>query len=230
MAQVLCPSCGAPVARRLAAMPYAVCSYCHSIMVFGGAGEAGTVGAAAHLPADMSPIQLGTGGVADGARFMAVGRVRWGWADGAWNEWLLALADGSYLWLGEAMGQFQLLEEREDVAHHPDLAAFAQGAAIARGAELQVDGRRFVAIDIKQVACLGGEGDLPFPCPANWTMTSIDYREPKGGALSVQRDARGVSVYAGTYVDLADLSPTHLRRLDGWALPAALASRGGQLL
>jgi hypothetical protein len=52
---------------------------------------------AASLPFDVSPHQLGTGQVVDGARFTVVGRVRWGWADGAWNEWLLQSPDHNTL-------------------------------------------------------------------------------------------------------------------------------------
>ena len=221
MAQLLCPSCGAPVPRRGGGLPYAVCAYCHSCIRWQADG-AEALGQSAALPFDVSPIQLGTGGVADGTRFQVVGRVRWGWADGAWNEWLLGLSDGSHLWLGEAQGQFQLLEEREDVLHHPDLAGFAAGGPIHPGFELIVDGTRFTAVDVKEVRCLGGEGDLPFATPENWTMTSVDFREPRGGALSVQRDA-GLSAYVGSYIELADLSPTHLRRIAGWAMPEGWA-------
>jgi hypothetical protein len=111
MANNACPQCGAPVPMRSGGMPYAVCSYCQTVIARDGMRD---IGKAAVLPYDISPIQLGTG-VVDGARFTVVGRVRWGWADGAWNEWLLQLSDGTTRWLGEAMGQFQILTEREDV-------------------------------------------------------------------------------------------------------------------
>jgi len=91
----LCPQCGAPVPVRGGGLPYAVCAYCQTVIARDGMAEIGT---AASLPEDVSPIQLGTGGVVDGARFSVVGRVRWGWADGAWNEWLLQTSDGQALW------------------------------------------------------------------------------------------------------------------------------------
>ena len=53
-------------------------------------------------------------------------------------------------------------------------------------------------------------------------MTSVDFRNPDGMALSVQRDAQGLSVYSGRYVDLADLKPTRLRAIEGWTVPEAL--------
>jgi hypothetical protein len=206
----LCPQCGAPVPMRGAGMPYAVCGSCQSVIARDGMAKVGT---AASLPEDVSPIQLGTGGVWDGARFTVVGRVRWGWADGAWNEWLLQLTDGTTRWLGEAMGQFQLLAEREDVA--------ASLGVVALGDVVRVDGVDFIASDVKAVVCLGGEGDLPFPTPKDWSVESVDFRSPTGAALSVQRDGLRVSAYVGRYVELAQLRPSRLRVMDGWAVPEA---------
>jgi hypothetical protein len=197
-------------------LPYAVCAYCQTVIARDGMAE---VGKAATLPEDVSPLQLGVGGALDGVRFSIVGRVRWGWADGSWNEWLMQLSDGTTRWLGEAMGQFQVLTERGDVAGQ-------LSGAIRLGDVLEVDGHRLVASDVKEVTCLGGEGDLPFPTPADWTMTSVDFRSPDGAALSVQRDAAGVSAYVGRYVELAELSPSRLRQLEGWALPEMLRDSG----
>jgi hypothetical protein len=195
---------------RGAGMPYAVCGSCQSVIARDGMAKVGT---AASLPEDVSPIQLGTGGVWDGARFTVVGRVRWGWADGAWNEWLLQVSDGTTRWLGEAMGQFQLLAEREDVA--------ASLGVVALGDVVRVDGVDFIASDVKAVVCLGGEGDLPFPTPKDWSVESVDFRSPTGAALSVQRDGLRVSAYVGRYVELAQLRPSRLRVMDGWAVPEA---------
>ncbi len=221
MADLNCPQCGAPVPMRGAGLPYAVCAHCQTVIARPSDNDHGmaAIGTAATLPFDVSPIQLGTGGAVDGTRFTVVGRVRWGWADGAWNEWLLALSDGTTRWLGEAMGQFQVLTERADVAGHPLIDGFAHGQPITPGATIDVDGHVMMASDVKDVTCLGGEGDLPFPTPADWAMTSVDFRSPDGAALSVQRDPQGTSAYVGRYVELAELRPSRLRRIEGWAMP-----------
>lgn len=202
-------------------MPYAVCAYCQSVVQ--REGDAGReIGKAAVLPFDVSPIQLGTTGRAMGQTFEVVGRVRWGWSDGSWNEWLLRLANGTHMWLGEAMGLFQLLAERDEVLRDPLLAGFSRGQPVPLGSRIQVGARLYAAADIKEAECLGGEGDLPFPTPKSWTMTSIDFRSEDGGSLSVQRDANMISAYEGAYIALPDLSPRNLRRIEGWAMPDAL--------
>ena len=216
-----CPSCGAEVPLRLAAMPYAVCAYCQSVVLREGDGLK-EIGKAAVLPFDVSPIQLGTSGEADGTMFHVVGRVRWGWSDGSWNEWLLDCSDGQHRWLGEAMGQFQLLSERPGAMDDALLRGFAAGNAIAPGDQAVVGEVGYAAADIKQAQCLGGEGDLPFPTPADWAMVSVDFKSKAGGSLSVQRDAQGTSAYEGRYVELAGLKPKNLRAIEGWALPDML--------
>ncbi|MBU6266950.1 MAG: DUF4178 domain-containing protein [Sphingomonadales bacterium] len=221
VAELACPSCGAPVPLRSAAMPYAVCSYCQTVIVRQDDGLR-DIGKSAVLPFDVSPIQLGTTGNADGQPFEVVGRVRWGWSDGSWNEWLLALRDGSYRWLGEAMGQFQLLREDESVYADPLLKAFDSGQPIMLGETLRAGGTTFAAADIKQAKCLGGEGDLPFPTPAGMEMASVDFRSESGESLSVQRDPQGMSAYLGRYVSLEDLTARNLRVIDGWTVPETL--------
>ena len=222
MTNVACPSCGAPVAVRGAALPYVVCGHCQSLIRRHGDGL-DRIGEVAVLPFDVSPIQLGTHGHWDGQRFDIVGRVRWGWADGAWNEWLMLLADQGQRWLGEAMGRFMVTAERPDLLGLPDIASFAAGGDIARGTRIAIAGLEFVAADVKTARCLGCEGDLPRPTPAGASLTSIDFHSPTGALLSVQRDADGTTVWAGHGTDLAGLTPRNLRPLDGWPLPAELA-------
>jgi hypothetical protein len=222
MSDLLCPQCGAPVPLRSAAMPYAVCGHCQSVIR--REGDAATrIGEAASLPFDVSPIELGTRGTApDGAPFTVAGRVRWGWDDGSWNEWLLALPNGGHAWLGEAMGQFQYLTEQSELLELMVLREFAAGQPLPLGTVIELDGRSFTAADVKCATCLGSEGDLPFATPIGLAIDSVDFREPLGAALSVQRDPDGVSAYAGAYIDLAALKPKGLRQIEGWTLPEAL--------
>lgn len=221
MPSLNCPSCGAEVAVQSPALPYVVCAYCQTVIARGGE-EVRAMGKAAVLPFDVSPLQIGTTGVIDGQAFSVVGRVRWGWSDGSWNEWLLDCADGTPRWLGEAMGQFMLTVERADLEAEPWAKAFAEGAAPGRTSMIELDGEVFAPSDLKVVNCIGSEGSLPFPAEANWSVTSLDMNSPSGKAISLQRDARGMQVWAGRYVALAELRPANLRKIDGWPMPNLL--------
>lgn len=217
-----CPSCGAALPVRSAALPYCTCGYCRSLLLRDGL-EVQDVGKVAVLPPDVSPIQLGTSLRVEGLSLTVVGRVRWGWADGSWNEWLLDGGDGTERWLGEAMGAFMLTAARPDLLEQPMIQGFAASGAVAVGTRLVVEGVGLLAIDCKEAQCLGSEGDLPFPTLPGRTMTSIDFRGPNREAVSLQRDERGPSVWLGYYSDLAALAPANLRAIDGWSIPRELA-------
>ncbi|EJU09241.1 transmembrane protein [Sphingomonas sp. LH128] len=216
-----CPSCGAALPVRSAALPYSTCAYCRSLLLRDGV-EVQDIGKVAVLSPDVSPIQLGTSLRVEGLVLTVVGRVRWGWADGSWNEWLLDGGDGTERWLGEAMGAFMLTAARADLLEQPMIQDFAAGGEIVVGARLMVEGVTLLAIDGKEAECLGSEGDLPFPTLPGRTMTSIDFRGPNREAVSLQRDAREASVWLGYYSDLASLAPSNLRAIDGWTIPREL--------
>lgn len=221
MSELSCPSCGAPVPVRSPALPYVTCPYCQTLIR--REGEAlSAIGKSAVLPFDVSPIQLGTAGSFGPVRFSVAGRVRWGWADGSWNEWLLDCSDGQPRWLGEAMGSFMLTEEHPELLERAELHGFAEGAALARGTRLTLGDEEFEASDIKTAQCLGSEGELPRPTPAASELVSIDLRGSRGGVISLQRDGAGPSAWLGTALDLAALRPTGLRQLDGWTIPVGL--------
>ncbi len=217
-----CPTCGAGVPARGDGLPYATCAYCRTLLMRHGL-TLEAVGTVAQLPVDVSPIQIGTRFSVDGAESTSVGRVRWGWSGGSWNEWLLIAADGSRHWLGEAMGMYMLTAEYPDALDIPAIRNFAQGNPMAVDASVKAGGQWFHVADIKEAACLGSEGDLPFPTLPGWTITSVDFRNDAGAALSVQRGRDGTSAWLGVWSDLAGLAPKGLRMLEGWAIPGGMA-------
>lgn len=222
MQGVACPSCGAEAVFRSPALPCVVCAYCQSMVMRTDTGVQ-DVGKAAVLPYDISPIQLGTSGIADGVAFEVIGRVRWGWVDGSWNEWLLMGIDGEYRWLGEAMGQFMLLEEQDvSAVQDPVLQSLIAGGDVGIGTIARIDSVTYFVADIKDATCLGCEGELPFRAPKDWTVYSVDFRSDTGDCASFQRDQGEPSFYDGRYVELADLRPKNLRVIDGWTMPAVL--------
>ena len=214
-----CPSCGAPVPVRSAALPYVTCAYCQTLIRRDGDGLS-AIGKSAVLPFDVSPLQLGTTGAYGTIRFTVVGRVRWGWADGAWNEWLCDCSDGTPRWLGEAMGVFMLTEEHPELLDRPELKIIRSGIEPPRGTRLTLNDEEFEAVDVKTARCLGSEGDLPRPTPAGAELLNIDFTGTRGGAISLQRDADGPSAWLGVWLNLAELNPANLRALDGWTIPA----------
>ena len=176
MLSVSCPNCGAEIGFRSAALPSRVCDYCQTILVRRGAGVE-AVGKAASLPFDVSPVRIGLRGTFDGEGFEVIGRVRWGWTDGSWNEWLLLFDGGYHAWLGEAMGQYMMLRERPlgDIRAEA-VNAIAAGESVPIGSTAEVDGETLIVSDAREATCIAAEGELPFAAPAGSTIFSVDLR------------------------------------------------------
>ena len=223
MLKLPCPNCGAEVTFRSAALPSRICDYCRTILVRRGSGVE-AVGQAAALPFDVSPVQIGMRGSFDSRGFEVIGRVRWGWTDGSWNEWLLLFDDGSNAWLGEAMGQFMLLSERPlgDISAEA-VNRIATGEAVPIGSEAEVDGETLIVSDARDATCIAAEGELPFPAPTGLTIFSVDFRSESGRCASLQREGDLPSFYDGRYVTLDELAPRGLRAMEGWPMPAYAA-------
>ena len=214
-----CPNCGGPLRFRSADLAVKVCDYCRSTIV--RRGEAlENVGKAAELPDDVSPLQLDVRGHDGQLPFEVVGRVRWAYADGAWNEWCALFADGSYGWLSEASGRWMLLREAPtSVFGGEAVARLASNQRVDPGMTAVIAELDYIATDVQQVECIGAEGELPYPTPVGTTAVSVDLQRGAGRAASLQPDGGQVSAYAGRDVTLAEVGATGLRQFDGWPVP-----------
>ncbi|TPG47196.1 DUF4178 domain-containing protein [Sphingomonas glacialis] len=214
-----CPNCGAAVRFRSADLPVRVCDYCRSSLVRSGE-VLQAMGKIAEVPADVSPLQIGTRGMWTETPFELIGRVRWRWADGGWNEWLMLFADGSTGWLGEAMGRYMALRALDHAAGRTGVVrALRDDSPIALGMDATIDRVRYIVTDIKQATCVASEGELPFSAPAGLAMKSLDLQASDGRCASVQKDRGQVSVYVGAFVDLAGLRATNMRAFEDWPMP-----------
>jgi hypothetical protein len=214
-----CPNCGAPLSFRSANLAVKVCDSCRSAVVRTGE-TLEAVGRVAEVPEDVSPLQLGVRGRDGALGFELVGRVRWRWSDGAWNEWCVVFQDGSYGWLGEASGRFMLLREVPvSVFGGEAVARLAAGQQVVPGMTATLAELEYEVNDVQPVECIGSEGEMPFPTPIGTTAVSVDLQRPDGRAASLQTDGGEVSGYAGRYVTLAEIAATGLRDFEGWPKP-----------
>ena len=79
-----CPNCGAPVEFRWSGAVQTVCPHCRSVLVRRDL-DLSKVGEVAELPADPSPIQIGTTGRFEDDAFTVTGRIVYEYDAGTWN-------------------------------------------------------------------------------------------------------------------------------------------------
>lgn len=221
MADPTCPACGAALPFRSAVSTYAVCRSCGSTVVRSGE-MLEAMGRMAVLPGDLSPVQLGSTLDWDRQRFTVLGRTRVGWADGAWNEWFVSAGE-RFGWLAEAQGAFALAFEQQVP---PELA----GPLPVLGATVSIDGARFTVADLKQAACIGSEGELPFAAPQGRTARYLDMVGADGHFAGLEESAEGRRLYLGRYAPFDAFRFAQLRTLDGWRAPGAAVDHRGDPL
>lgn len=207
-----CPGCGAPVEFRWRAAVQTTCPYCRSVLVRQDV-DLQRVGVVADLPADSSPIQLGTEGRWRGVAFTVVGRIIYEYERGAWSEWHLVMADGGSAWLSDAQLDYAI--SRLETADEPLPPSFG----LVPGMKIGAGGRTLAISTITQARYRGVEGELPFEY---WDKTGIrfaDLAAPDGAFGTIDYSEEPPLLFLGEWVRFADLGLTNVREFAGWPLP-----------
>ena len=209
---MFCPSCGAEIEadRRFAKL--VVCRFCESAVLL-DERAARVAGKMSLLAAPTGPLFVGGTGELLGRRFEVLGRVRYGYERGLWDEWYLAFEDGSTAWISEDESNFSL--ESHDAAE----TAPIEYADAYPGRNLQL-GETTFHLDEKGIAiCEGGEGQLPFRIVRGERVPFLDLSMGDTFA-TVEYDIEdaGVRVFRGRRLNIADV------QMDATAAEAGAAS------
>jgi len=200
-----CPSCGSGINFRSEFTTYAVCGACDTMVVRKNI-DLEAMGKVAALQPDGSPLQLESTGTFEGKAFQVIGRIQLSYGSGFWNEWYLSYSDGSYGWLGEAMGQYFLSRALDSVPG--DLRT---PAALSPGKVLEYEGKHWVVLDLKEVSVSSFEGELPSIISSPEPFWTVDLRAADGEGLSVDTSDGVPSGYRGRWVPFAELSLAGLK-------------------
>lgn len=216
-----CPSCGAEITFRSSIAVYAVCAYCRSLVLRKDAALS-DLGKVALPPADMSPFQIGTGGEVDGSAFTLVGRAKYRWQDGTWNEWYCQFADQRTGWLAEAQGSLMLSFAPAPGTENADRITATHVRALKRGDDIKLGDATFVVNDIKHCHCLSVEGEIPFKLDSEQEIVSVDLVGPRQAFLNLTATGSSREIYLGCYVDFLKMRFTNLRNLAGWDISTSV--------
>lgn len=205
-----CPQCGAPVEFRWSSAVQTTCPYCRSILVRREV-DLRKVGVVGDLPLDVSPIQLGAEGRWGSDGFVVVGRIIYDYDRGSWNEWHLAMSDGSSAWLSDAQLTYALTRLVQG-----DTGATAAERARKRGDRLRLGDRQYTVMTVTKARYRGVEGELPFEYWDKSECVFIDAMSPEGGFLTVDRSESPPLVFAGEIVEYDRLGLEAVRLFEGW--------------
>lgn len=210
MKKFTCPSCGAPVESRSAVSISLVCPYCQSLLVRQDLGLE-YAGEKAVLIEDQSPFQVGTSGKVGGLTFTLLGRARYKWAQGFWDEWFAWTDDGQTCWLADAQGFLSFYRELQKV-DGPDFKPESWKA----GDTVKIGGKTWGVKDIKDVTLESATGELPLMAKQSRKSLSIDLTGDGDETATVEKSPDGYRVYTGKFYDFNDLHLQNLKEISGW--------------
>lgn len=212
-----CPSCGAEIDADKRVALLTVCPYCRAAIVV-DEKAAEVAGKMAVLAQSSGPLYTGGTGNLGGKNFTVVGRVRYGYEKGYWDEWYLEFEHGKFGWIGEDEGNFT-------ISHMSDRNVPSSLYAKAEpGSHLEF-GDRSWHVDEKDVAeCEGGEGQLPFKVVTGEKYPFIDMSSGKDQFATIEFDLgeQHARVYRGKRLSAAAIKMDMEKPSEAWGQPVGL--------
>jgi hypothetical protein len=205
-----CPNCGAPVTFRWSSAVQTTCEFCHSILVRTDV-DLKKVGEVADLPADASPIQIGTEGAYQNKSFVVIGRIIYEYAQGGWNEWHVVYNDGASGWLSDAQLEYDLSWQKSLPSQVPP------ANEIARGGKFQWSGTVYEVTSLTRAHYKGVQGELPFEYWDKSDLLFADLRTTGGNFGTIDYSENPPLLFLGRAVEFDDLHFKNLREFEGWS-------------
>ena len=150
-----CPSCGGPLPIEHRFVRMVACHYCGttSEVTDHGLDPTGKTAKLVDLP---TRFRVGQSGKLRGRPFRVLGRVRYGYDEGVWDEWYLAFEDGDAGWLEEEEGEYTLSRAERLRTPAPPFEE------VRVGTRFDVNGYPFFVTERCRARVAGAEGQLFF--------------------------------------------------------------------
>jgi len=183
-----CSSCGAALEIKNRFSKILVCEYCgtHHKIQDGGIS---IIGKFAKLADFESLLKPGSKGTILGSPFTAMGRIRYNYGSGFFDEWFIDL-DGDKAWLTDDEGVFTLYYDLLEAVDIPDIDEVKAGQNI-------MVGEKKVMIKEKGKAVVeGAEGELYFYVEPGSEITYLD-AVSDGKKISIEFTDAEVEIFSG---------------------------------
>ncbi len=201
-----CPSCGAGIQVNYRFAKMVVCDYCGQTNYLNPDETLEGKG-----PKQLPLVDYGSKlsktayGKIEGREFRVLGRMRYEYPEGFWDEWLLKMADDPETphWLQEDEGEFSLLRFEKDQKVTQSYEQFKVGETYEVG-----DGLEVFITEANSAKVTGSEGQIPFYIEPNEQVYFVDGIK-KGFRLSMEFiPGDETELYMGQPVSIHDIEIT----------------------
>jgi hypothetical protein len=171
----------------------ATCPYCETVSAVHREG-ADPMGKSATLIDFMAALKIGDIGTVKGRRFQVMGRVRYEYADGYWDEWYLVHPDGTESWLEEDEGELTLVGEV------PVIGTVTAPESVRAGESVQVNGKSVYVVERGRARVAGLEGQVPNTVRLGQELGYIDGTS-NGQSYMVEFLGEKIHCFVGEQID-----------------------------
>jgi hypothetical protein len=196
--QITCPSCSAPLQLESAFTTFLICSYCGQSLSVRDTGVDPT-GKLAKLADVPSRLSVGAQGKVKGQGFHTLGRLRYQYDEGFWDEWFLQLDNQRVGWLEEDEGEFTLVFKSKLTSAVPPFDQIHAGSFIPLGAD-----RMFVS-EKGHAQVAGAQGEISSAAAPGRQIQYVD-GNAGGKALRLVIDANGITLHTGQPLEFDDIA------------------------
>jgi hypothetical protein len=192
-----CPSCGAPLTLENRFTKVVICQYCGQTSNVTPAGLDPT-GQKALLADFPSILSIGAEGSLSGTPFRVLGRLRYKYDEGFWDEWFLQLDGGRKVWLQEDEGTFVAFDKAAITSAIPEFRSIKVGSTI------QINGREVFVVEKNEAVIAGGEGELLFSIHPGEQVDYVD-GNTGGKVVSIEFAPDEIAMSIGEQIQLTDI-------------------------
>jgi DNA-directed RNA polymerase subunit RPC12/RpoP len=188
-----CPNCGAELEARLRSTKLVACSYCDSNVFLedDAVRLAGKQGVMADYP---SLLQMHQSFRYRTWQFMPIGRARFDYGQGFWDEWWVMGNDGDGRWLSVDEGDFAL-EETVDIEKTPSAFELVPGRSIT------IAGEELFITEKGRATCIGIRGELPEALDVGDSYTYFHLSGVGGLLYTLEIDRGRAAFHRGHWID-----------------------------
>ncbi len=191
---LICPSCAAPLHRRVQYSKLIICSHCGAQVFLEDEG-ARLAGQSSVLSDEPSIFSMHKSIRHKGKRYLPVGRLRYDYGRGWWDEWWMMTSDGEATWFSVDEGHIAIEKPFEMKEEPPSFDA------LSGGDEFKIGEERLIVQEKNHCTLIGGEGELPFRPEIGEEHDYADLLGEKGRIYTLEYYEDGIEMYRGRWVD-----------------------------
>ena len=193
-----CPSCGNQINQITRSPQIVVCPACNTTNFLQN-GKLEDVGKSAVLTDMPSIFAIGRTFRHKDWRFTPVGRVRYDYGDGWWDEWFVRSDNGTESWVSVDEGEIAIETLVQENLNVPPFEKLSVGGVLV------INRIRMTVIEKNTCTMVGAQGELPFRVVPGEKYGYVDLLGPKRASFTIEYQTGGIECYKGIWVDPFDI-------------------------